>query len=101
MKHLDVAVSWRSRLCIWARGEQRNPGISFADESRHAIPHVLVKSLEPENFDVPFCRSLNVADADSYVINAVEFHHIIQFGFLAEPLDSSRTLRRRHRSPVR
>jgi hypothetical protein len=33
-----------------------------------------MKSLEPENVDVPFGRSFNVAHAHGYMINAFELH---------------------------
>ena len=75
MKHSNFAVCGRFRLLV--RGEQGDPGISFADESWHAIPHAIMKSLEPENVDVPFGRSFNVAHAHGYVINAFELHEML------------------------
>ena len=56
------------------RWKQGDPGISFANKSRHAVPHAFVKSLEPENFDVPPSRALNIAHSESYVIEAFELH---------------------------
>src|SRR5712664_3466428 len=35
-----------------------------------------MKSLESENLSVPFHRSLDVAHAESYVINSFELHHL-------------------------
>src|SRR5712671_6623093 len=72
MKHSNFAVCRRFRLFV--RGEQGDPGISFANKSRHAIPHAIMKSLEPENVDVPFGRSFDVAHAHGYVINTFELH---------------------------
>jgi len=72
MKHSNFAVRGRFRLLI--RREQGDPGISFANESRHTIPHAFVKSLEPENVDVPCGRPFNVAHAHGYMINAFELH---------------------------
>jgi hypothetical protein len=43
-----------------------------------------MKSLEPENFSVPFHRSLDVAHADSYVINSLEFHALSNLYFWRE-----------------
>jgi hypothetical protein len=57
--------------------EQGDPGISFANKSWHAIPHAFVKPLESENVDVPFGRSLDVAHAHGYVINAFELHEMV------------------------
>ena len=36
-----------------------------------------MKSLEPENVDVPFGRSFNVAHAHGYVINSFELHEML------------------------
>src|SRR5262252_6763467 len=72
MKHSNFAVRGRLRLLV--RRKQGEPGISFANESWHTIPHVFVKSLEPENIDVPVRRALNVAHPHGYVINAFELH---------------------------
>src|SRR6266550_6479251 len=75
MKHSNFAVCRRFRLFV--RGEQSDPGVSFANKSRYAIPHTFVKSLEPENVDVPFGRSFDVAHAHGYVINTFEFHEML------------------------
>jgi hypothetical protein len=75
MKHSNFAMRGRFRLLV--RWEQGDPCVSFADKSRHAVPHAIVKSLEPENIDVPFGRSFNVADAHSYVINSFELHEML------------------------
>ena len=56
------------------RGEQSDPGVSFADKSWHGIPHAFVKPLEPKNVDVPPGRSLDVSHAHGYMINAFELH---------------------------
>src|SRR6476620_9199985 len=52
MKHSNFSMRGRFRLLV--RGEQGDPGVSFADKSRHAIPHAIMNSLEPEDGDVPF-----------------------------------------------
>jgi hypothetical protein len=75
MKHSNFAM--RRHFWLLVRGEQGDPGIPFADKSWHAVPHPFVKSLEPENVDVPFRRSLNVAHANCYVINALELHETL------------------------
>ena len=75
MKHSDFAVRGRFRLMV--RGEQGDPGISFADKSWHPIPHAIVKPLEPENVDVPIGRSFDVAHAYGYVINSLELHEML------------------------
>jgi len=36
-----------------------------------------MKSLEPENLDVPFGRSFDVAHAHGYVINTFELHEML------------------------
>jgi hypothetical protein len=36
-----------------------------------------MKSLEPENVDVPFGRALDVAHAHGYMINTFEFHGML------------------------
>jgi hypothetical protein len=72
MKHPNFAVPGRFRLLI--RGEQSDPGVSFANKSRHAVPHAIMKSFEPEDVDVPFGRSFDVAYAHGYVINTFELH---------------------------
>jgi hypothetical protein len=74
MKHTNFALRRGLRLLVGR--EQGEAGISFANESRHPIPHAFVKSLEPENVDVPLGGSLNVAHAHGYVINSFEFHGI-------------------------
>src|SRR6476660_10123108 len=74
MKHSNFAVCRRFRLFV--RGEQGDPGVSFANKSRHAIPHAIMKPLEPENVDVPFGRSFDVAHAHGYVINTFELHEM-------------------------
>ena len=74
MKYSEFPVTWRRRFCIRACGEQRNPSISFPDEGRHAVPHAFMKALEPENLDIPFHGSLDVAHAESYMINSFELH---------------------------
>jgi hypothetical protein len=75
MKHSNFAVCRRFRFLV--RGEQGDSGISFADKSWHPIPHAFVKSLEPENVDVPFGRSFDVAHAHGYVINTFELHEML------------------------
>src|SRR5258708_18236803 len=75
MKHSNFAVCRCFRFFV--RGEQGDPGISFADESRHAIPHAIMESLEPENVHVPFGRSFDVAHAHGYVINTFELHEML------------------------
>src|SRR6266566_3771644 len=75
MKHSNFAVCRRFRLLV--RREQGDPGVSFANKSRHAIPHAIVKSLEPENVDVPFGRSFDVAHAHGYMINTFELHEML------------------------
>jgi hypothetical protein len=74
MKHSNFAVPGRFRLLI--RGEQSDPGVSFANKSRDAIPHAIMKVLEPENIDVPFGRALDVAHAHGYMINTFELHEM-------------------------
>src|SRR5882724_9206709 len=86
MKHSNFAVCRRFRLLV--RGEQGDPGVSFANKSRHAIPHAIMKSLEPENVDVPFGRSFDVAHAHGYVINTFELHEM--FAEFTELLRRSR-----------
>jgi hypothetical protein len=75
VKHSNLAVCGRFRLVV--RGEQGDPGVSFANKSWHAIPHAIMKPLEPENVDVPFGRSFNVAHAHGYVINTFELHQML------------------------
>jgi hypothetical protein len=75
MKHSNLAMRGRFQLLV--RWEQGDPGISFANESRHTIPHAIVKPLEPENVDVPFGRSFDVAHAHGYVINTFELHEML------------------------
>jgi hypothetical protein len=75
MKHSNFSVCRRFRFLV--RGEQGDSGISFADKSWHPIPHAIVKSLEPENVDVPFGRAFNVAHAHGYVINTFELHEML------------------------
>jgi hypothetical protein len=75
MKHSNFAVGGRFRLLV--RGEQGDPGVSFANKSRHAVPHAIMKSLAPENVDVPFGRSFNVAHDYGYVINTFELHEML------------------------
>jgi hypothetical protein len=75
MKHSNFAVCRRFRFLV--RWEQGDSGISFADKSWHPFPHAFVKSLEPENVDVPFGRVLNVAHAHGYVINTFELHEML------------------------
>src|SRR4029453_18890684 len=75
MKHSNFAVCRPFRFLV--RGEQGDPGISFANKSRHAIPHAIMNSLEPEDVDVPFGRAFNVAHAHGYVINSFELHEIL------------------------
>src|SRR5882724_1943138 len=74
MKHSNFAVCRRFRLFV--RGEQGDPGVSFANKSRHPTPHAIMKPLEPENIDVPFGRSFGVAHAHGYVINTFELHEM-------------------------
>ena len=74
VKHSKFAMTWRCRFCIRLRGEQRNPGISFTDKSRHAVPHAFVKTLEPEDVDIPIGRALNIAHTHGYVINSLKLH---------------------------
>ena len=75
MKHSNFAVCRRFRFLV--RGEQGDSGISFADKSWHPIPHAFMKSLEPENVDVPFGRSFDVTHAHRYVINTFELHEML------------------------
>ena len=75
MKHSNFAVRGRFRFLV--RGEQGDPGISLADKGWHAIPHAIMKPLEPENVDLPFGGSFNVAHAHGYVINAFELHEML------------------------
>src|SRR4029077_6236752 len=75
MKHSNFAMCRRFRLMV--RGKQSDPGVSFANKSRHTIPHAIMKPLEPENVDVPFGRSFDVAHAQAYVINTFELHEML------------------------
>src|SRR6516225_8015445 len=96
MKHSNLAVCGYFRLLVG--GKQGNAGISLANKRWHAVPHVFVKPLEPENVDVPFGRLFHVAHAHGYVINAFELHEktsttpstAIRSVFLTEPLDPNR-----------
>jgi hypothetical protein len=75
MKHSNFAM--RGRFWLLVRREQGDPGISFADKRWHPIPHAIMKPLEPENVDVPFGRSFDVAHAHGYVINTFKFHEML------------------------
>src|SRR5437762_7776269 len=75
MKHSNFAVRRRFRFLV--RGEQGDSCISFCDKSWHTIPHAIIKSLEPENVDVPFGRSFDVAHAHGYVIDTFELHEML------------------------
>src|SRR4029434_4823091 len=55
MKHSNFAMCGGFRFLV--RRKQCDPGISFANKSRHAVPHAFMKPLEPKNVDVPFGRS--------------------------------------------
>jgi hypothetical protein len=55
-------------------GEQRDPGVSLTNKSRHAAPRSFMKSLKSQNVGVPLHRSLDVAYADGYVINSFKLH---------------------------
>jgi len=58
------------------RGKQSDPGVSFANKSRHAVPAAIMKSLEPEDVVVPLGRSFDFAHAQGYVINTFELHEM-------------------------
>jgi len=45
------------------------------------VPRPLVKSLEPENVDIPFGRSLDVAHANGYMIDSFKFHDLSDLYF--------------------
>src|SRR4029077_442419 len=75
MKHSNFAVCGRFWLLV--RGEQSDPGISFTNETWHAIPHAFMKSLESENVYVPFGRAFDVAHAHRYVINTFKLHEML------------------------
>jgi hypothetical protein len=81
MKHSNFAMCGCFRLLV--RGEQGDSGVSFANESRHSIPHAIVKPLEPEDLDVPLSRSFNVAHTHSYMVNTFEFHAILDRIYLS------------------
>ena len=85
MKHSDFAMRGRFRLMV--RGEQGDPGISFADKSWHPVPHAFMKPLEAENVDVPIGRSFNVAHAYGYVINSIELHEMLDRIYRINRLD--------------
>jgi len=74
MKHPNFAV--RGRFHLLGRWEQGDSSISFANESRHAIPHAVMKPFESENVDVPFGGSFDVADTHCDVINSFELHDL-------------------------
>jgi len=75
MKHSNFAVCGRFRLRVGR--EQGEPGVAFPDKSWHPIPHAIVKPLEPKDVDVPLGRSFDVAHAHCYMVNAFEFHGIL------------------------
>src|SRR5215469_12486144 len=75
MKHSNFALRGRFRLLV--RGKQGDPRISFSDKGWHAVPHAVVKPLEPENVDVPFGGALDVAHAHRYMVDTFEFHRIL------------------------
>jgi hypothetical protein len=85
MKHSNFAVRGRFRLLV--RGEQGDPGVSFANKSRHPVPHAIMKPLEPENVDVPFGGLLDVAHAHGYVINSFELHEMLDRIYRISRLD--------------
>src|SRR3954468_2898167 len=75
MKHSNFAMRGRFRLLV--RGEQGDPGMCFPNESRHAIPHPVMKPLESKNVDVPFGGSFDVAHTHRDVINSFELHEML------------------------
>src|SRR6187200_2116822 len=75
MKHPNFPMRRRFRFLVCR--EQGNPGVSFANESRHAIPHAIMKPLEPKNVDVPFGRPFDVTHAHGEVINTFKFHEML------------------------
>ena len=75
MKHSNFAV--RGRFWLLVRGEQRDAGISFANESRHAIPHPVMEPLESKNVDVPSGRAIDVPHAHRDVIDSFELHDVL------------------------
>jgi hypothetical protein len=79
VKHSDFAAIWW--FCLLARREQRKPSIPFANKSWHAVPHAFIKPLEPENFGVPFRRSLDIAHADGDMIDSFKFHDLSDLYF--------------------
>src|ERR1051326_3724321 len=72
VKHANFAVIYGLRLM--GGREQGDSSISFANESRHTVPHPFVKAIKSENFDVPLGRSLDVTHAHRYMINSLKPH---------------------------
>jgi hypothetical protein len=75
MKHSNFTMCRGFRFLV--RWKQGDPGISFANKSRHAVPHAVVKALESENVNVPLGRPFDVSHAHGYVINAFELHEMV------------------------
>src|SRR5262245_24788904 len=75
MQHSNFAMCGSFRFLV--RREQGDPGISFANKSRHAVPHTVVKPLESENVNVPLGGSSDVAHAHGYVVNSFELHKMV------------------------
>src|SRR6266536_1364565 len=91
MKHSNFAVCRRFRLFV--RGEQGDSGVSFPDKSWHPFPHAFMKSLEPENVDVPFGRSFDVAHAHGYMINTFKLHKMLDRIYrIAETINVERVI---------
>ena len=75
MEHA-VRFTRRRRTCVsTSGGKKRNGRLITRDENRNAFPHSVVAVFEPEDIDVPICRTFNILDRERDVIESFQLKH--------------------------
>src|SRR5437016_4705900 len=78
MEHASARTRrWRT-LNTFPGRKKRKGRLTPCYENRNTIPHSRVAPFEPEDIDVPVCRTFNIADGERDVIESLQFKHFLQ-----------------------
>ena len=58
--------------------KKRKGGFTPCYEDRNTFPHSWVTPFEPEDIDVPGCRTFNILDGERDMIESLQFEHLFQ-----------------------
>jgi hypothetical protein len=81
MEHASARTRrWRTLMTFSGR-KKRKGRLTPCYENRNTFPHSRVASFEPEDIDIPVCRTSNILDGERDVIESLQFKHFLQLNY--------------------